>query len=120
MNDVPPLPSEPQRALMRQASRALARHGLVHAYGHCSLRLDQAHFLVSPARPLGLVGESEPGIVVPLVLRTPGGTLRFISTTTIFGTPVDVTVSELTLETFFPADAETGQALRALADDLPG
>ena len=38
-----------------------------------------------------------------------------MSTTTVFGTPVDVTLSELALETFFPADAETATALRAAA-----
>jgi transcriptional regulator with XRE-family HTH domain len=54
------------------------------------------------------------GIAMPLRLRTPGGILSFISTTTIFGTPVDVTLQELALETFFPADAFTGEALRAL------
>ena len=41
--------------------------------------------------------------------------LSLISTTTVFGTPVDVTLSELALETFFPADAATAGALRALA-----
>ena len=41
--------------------------------------------------------------------------LSFISTTTVFGTAVDVTVQELTLETFFPADAATAQALQRLA-----
>jgi len=53
------------------------------------------------------------GVVVPLVLRTPAGTLSFISTTTVFGTPVDITLSELALETLFPADAATGALLRA-------
>jgi hypothetical protein len=38
-----------------------------------------------------------------------------ISTTTIFGTPLDVTLQELALETFFPADARTGEVLRELA-----
>jgi hypothetical protein len=52
------------------------------------------------------------GIVVPLELRTEAGLLRFISTTTIFGTPVDVTLQELALETFFPADPATADALR--------
>jgi HCOMODA/2-hydroxy-3-carboxy-muconic semialdehyde decarboxylase len=37
------------------AGRALARAGLVSAYGHCSARIDDDHFIVSPARPLGLV-----------------------------------------------------------------
>lgn len=36
--------------------------------------------------------------------KVPAGTLSFFSTTTIFGTPVDVTLSELALESFFPAD----------------
>ena len=37
--------------------------------------------------------------------------LNLISTTTIFGTPVDVTLQELALETFFPADAAHGEAI---------
>jgi transcriptional regulator with XRE-family HTH domain len=55
------------------------------------------------------------GVVMPFRFRTPSGTLNFISTTTIFGTPVDVTLQELALETFFPADEATAQALRELA-----
>ncbi|MES2990973.1 MAG: helix-turn-helix transcriptional regulator [Pseudomonadota bacterium] len=54
-------------------------------------------------------------IVVPLVLDTPLGTLSFISTMTVFGTPVEITLSELALETFFPADAATAEALRVAA-----
>jgi transcriptional regulator with XRE-family HTH domain len=53
------------------------------------------------------------GVAVPFQLRTPGGVLSFISTTTVFGTPVDVTLSELALETFFPADDATARALHA-------
>jgi hypothetical protein len=41
--------------------------------------------------------------------------LSFISTTTIFGTPVDVTLQELAVESFFPADAQTSAALAARA-----
>lgn len=52
------------------------------------------------------------GVVVPFRLKTDAGTLSFISTTTVFGTPVDVTLSELALESFFPADAETATLLR--------
>jgi transcriptional regulator with XRE-family HTH domain len=52
--------------------------------------------------------------VVPLRLRTPIGILSFISTTTVFGSPVEVTLSELAIEAFFPADAATGEALRQL------
>ncbi|MDO9430236.1 MAG: helix-turn-helix transcriptional regulator [Pseudomonadota bacterium] len=59
------------------------------------------------------------GVAIPFQLNTPGGMLSFFSTTTVFGTPVDVTLSELTLETFFPADAQTAQALRDAAAALP-
>jgi transcriptional regulator with XRE-family HTH domain len=53
------------------------------------------------------------GVVVPLRLRTEAGVLSFVSTTTIFGTPVDVTLSELAIESFFPADSATAAALHA-------
>jgi len=54
------------------------------------------------------------GVVMPFKFRTSFGVLSFISTTTIFGTPVDVTLQELAMETFFPADAMTGEVLRSL------
>ncbi len=47
------------------------------------------------------------GVIVPLRFVTDAGVLSFFSTTTIFGTPVDVTLSEIALESFFPADAAT-------------
>ena len=53
-------------------------------------------------------------VAVPLRLRSDAGLLSFISTTTVFGTPVDITLEELALESFFPADAETAAALRSL------
>ncbi len=55
-------------------------------------------------------------IVVPLQLTTEEGVLTLFSTTTIFGTPVDVTLSELAIEAFFPADPETGLLLRRMAE----
>lgn len=55
------------------------------------------------------------GVFVPLQLASDDGVLSFISTTTVFGTPVDVTVSELALECFFPADPFTAAHLRRLA-----
>jgi transcriptional regulator with XRE-family HTH domain len=55
------------------------------------------------------------GVVVPLRLVTDYGVLALFSTTTVFGTPVDVTLSELALESFYPADAATADALRRLA-----
>ncbi|WP_225785081.1 helix-turn-helix domain-containing protein [Xenophilus sp. Marseille-Q4582] len=59
------------------------------------------------------------GVVVPLQLRTEAGLLSFISTTTLFGTPMDVTLQELAVESFFPADAATAQALQALRPASP-
>jgi hypothetical protein len=41
-----------------------------------------------------------------------------MSATMIFGTPVDVTLSELALETFFPADEFTAGRMRVMAADL--
>lgn len=58
-------------------------------------------------------------LAVPLILDTPLGRLHFISTTMVFGSAVDVTLSELAIESFFPADQETAAALTRL-DDLPG
>ncbi|HWW58807.1 MAG TPA: helix-turn-helix transcriptional regulator [Sphingopyxis sp.] len=55
------------------------------------------------------------GIAVPLILDTVAGRIRFVSTVTIFGTPVDITLSELAIEAFFPADAESGALLQKLA-----
>jgi transcriptional regulator with XRE-family HTH domain len=54
------------------------------------------------------------GVAVPLQVATEGGILSFLSTTTVFGTPVDTTLSELALETFFPADDFTLEALNRL------
>jgi transcriptional regulator with XRE-family HTH domain len=52
------------------------------------------------------------GVVMPFRMRTPAGVLSFISTVTIFGTAHDVTLQELMIESFFPADALTAQVLR--------
>ena len=54
-------------------------------------------------------------IAVPLRLRSDAGVLAFISMVATFGTASDVTVSELAIESFFPADAGTRDALRAFA-----
>jgi hypothetical protein len=49
---------------------------------------------------------------VPLRIRMSDALLSFFSTTTVFGSPVDVTLSELAIESFFPADAVTAAAVR--------
>lgn len=59
------------------------------------------------------------GVAVPLQFNTPMGVMSFIGTTTVFGTPIDVTLAELALETFFPADEQTAELLRRLGDGQP-
>ncbi|HEY6760369.1 MAG TPA: helix-turn-helix domain-containing protein [Baekduia sp.] len=59
-------------------------------------------------------GIPKPGaIVVPLRLEHEAGALSFMSTITTFGTPLDITVAELSIEAFFPADDHTAAVLRA-------
>lgn len=66
--------AEADRAV-RVAARTLARAGLAHAYGHCSVRLDDERFLVCAARPMGLIGIGEAGTVVPIDGPLPEGVL---------------------------------------------
>ncbi|MGH2617365.1 MAG: transcriptional regulator, partial [Thermomicrobiales bacterium] len=54
------------------------------------------------------------GVAVPMRLDTAHGALSFLSTTMVFGTPVDVTLSELAIEAFFPADTATADLLQSL------
>lgn len=61
--------------LVRRAGRALGRAGLAHAYGHCSLRLNDESFLVCAARPMGLLATGEAGTVVPICGPLPEGVL---------------------------------------------
>jgi transcriptional regulator with XRE-family HTH domain len=64
----------------------------------------ESHYVSDPTNP---------AVVVPLRIRTrEGAVLSFLSTTTVFGTAVEVTLSELVLEAFYPADDFTAAALR--------
>lgn len=83
--------------------------------GHALLHELRAY--PAPDEPAGRApaAAEDPGIVVPLVLRAGEQVLSFVSTTTVFGTPVEVTLAELALESFFPADASTAAFLQELA-----
>lgn len=71
-----------------------------------------AELAAYPAPPSRDVSGADHGdFVVPLILRTDGGQLSFFSTTTVFGTPRDVTLAELAIEAFYPADRATAAAL---------
>lgn len=65
-----------------------------------------------PADGESKTDEDHAGVFVPLRLATDRGLLSLLGTITVFGTPVDVTLSELAIEAFFPADPATGEALR--------
>jgi transcriptional regulator with XRE-family HTH domain len=55
--------------------------------------------------------------VLPFSLAVGDAILEFISTTTLFGTPIDVTLSEIAIESFFPANEATAEFLRRVAKD---
>ncbi|MGI4717323.1 MAG: class II aldolase/adducin family protein [Janthinobacterium lividum] len=74
MSMLPDATPSQQRSL-RIAARALARAGLVHAYGHCSLRLDAGHFLVCAPKPMALITADDAGVVVPVDGPLPDGVL---------------------------------------------
>ena len=64
-----------QQVLVRKAARALAKSGLVTAYGHCSLRLDAHHLLVCAAKPMGSIEPGEDGTVCHITEPRPPGVL---------------------------------------------
>ena len=69
----------------------------------------------APRSVPGRGGSRPPGVVVPFQLRVGEDVLSFFSTTMVFGTPIDITLSELAVESFFPTDAETAERVRAMA-----
>ena len=92
--------------------------------GHCLHRLDR-QLALDPDPEVKALREElagypgpesppEPGaaeVMIELRLRSSIGELAFFSTITTFGTALDVTVAELSIEAFFPADARTAEAL---------
>jgi transcriptional regulator with XRE-family HTH domain len=71
--------------------------------------------LPCPGEHAEAAGHDPSGIAIPMQLELDGAVLSMISTTTVFGTPVDITLAELALEAFVPADAATAEQLRRLA-----
>src|SRR5579872_4112310 len=68
-----------------------------------------------PARSAPITSDS---VAIPFKMRYEGEVLSFFSTTMVFGTPVDITLSELALETFFPADELTAARMRSIASRM--
>jgi transcriptional regulator with XRE-family HTH domain len=68
----------------------------------------------------GSIEHEDDLVATPFRLATIDGVLSFLGTTTLFGTPTDITLSELTIEAFLPADARTAEIMRGVAlRDLP-
>jgi PAS domain-containing protein len=87
-----------------------ARHILVRLD-----HLDELHTELAGYVPTLEPSDGHLGFAVPLRLRSSYGELHLITTVTTFATAVDVTLSELKLEAFLPADPATAQALTAAA-----
>ena len=68
-------PLDETQRRVRLAARALARHNLVHAYGHVSARLDERNFLVCAPKPMGLIDPGEDGTIVAIDGPLPDGVL---------------------------------------------
>jgi transcriptional regulator with XRE-family HTH domain len=66
---------------------------------------------VAADKPTELPTVDYGNVVVPFRLRMGDRELAFFSTTTVFGTPIDITLSELAIEAFFPADEATATAV---------
>ncbi len=97
-----------------------AAHLLERLHRQCEATADPELIkLYNDLRTYPLPARSGPvspdNVAIPFKLRHNGDVLSFISTTMVFGTPVDVTLSELALETFFPADELTARRLREMA-----
>ena len=69
-----------------------------------------------PARSAPITTDNN--VALPFKLSLNGEILSFISTTMVFGTPVDITLQELALETFFPADELTAERMRQMAASM--
>lgn len=90
---------------------------LIDASGDAKLVELEAELQAYPGAPSRApVPKGEAGLIaVPLRMKVGPATLSFISTITVFGTALDVTLSELAVESFFPADEETAAVLREMA-----
>lgn len=73
--------------------------------------LDEVLDLVGP---VVADAHGDPGVVMPLAIRTPVGEVRMFSTLALIGSPRDITTDELTIEAFYPADAESRERLEQL------
>ncbi|KRV47228.1 XRE family transcriptional regulator [Wenjunlia vitaminophila] len=65
------------------------------------------------------VPRPESEVATPMIFHFRGRELRLFSTITTFGTPQDITLDEVSIESYYPADAESADVLRSIADARP-
>ncbi|GAA4200364.1 helix-turn-helix domain-containing protein [Actinocatenispora rupis] len=94
---------------LRHQAEATADVGLAELYR------ELADYPCDDPQPVVDLPGQGSSIVVPLRYRYQGTELSFFSTTAVFGTPLDVTVAELAIESFYPADRATAEFLRRRA-----
>jgi transcriptional regulator with XRE-family HTH domain len=92
---------------LRRQVVLIADSELAHLYGELS-----AYPCDQSVPEIEIPGPGD--LVVPLRIRHGERELAFFSTVATFGTPLDITIAELAIESFFPADAETAAALQAI------
>lgn len=82
-----------------------------------SLLAEVMNYPAPPGKVALATSDGPQRYATPLQIATALGTVSFLSTTTIFGTPTDVTLSELALEMLFPADEATVGIVKSMADE---
>ncbi|WP_369175413.1 helix-turn-helix domain-containing protein [Streptomyces sp. R28] len=73
-----------------------------------------AAYPVPEETPGAAPAEAAPYFALPLLIEHEGRVLSFVSSISTFNTPMDVTVAELAIETFLPADPATVKYLQSL------
>lgn len=89
---------------------------LIEATGDVALEALEADLSTYPAgvSRTRIIHDAASAIAHPLRIKAGDTVLSFISTITVFGTPLDVTLSELAIEAFYPADEQTRFAMQRL------
>jgi transcriptional regulator with XRE-family HTH domain len=104
---------------LHEWGRHIVENLRARAMRHPDPRLDAFVAELQGYLPVGQPGPEHIGFAVPLRLATNTGELRLMTTLTSFATAVDVTLAELHLEAFLPADEVSAQLLHQLRDGAP-
>jgi hypothetical protein len=95
----------------------LRRQALLTGAGEVQELYDEVSMYPAAISALDASGlpSDDPPVVIPVTLDVPAGRASLFTTLTTFGTALDITLDELTIELFWPADAESADVLRRLA-----